>query len=93
MPAPRPRKTELSRSKIELYLDCPRCFYEDVVSGIKRPGGPPFTLNNAVVRIAPGDAVCGATLWTHHFFQSVTTIFGKAPPLPGLLRNCSSFFS
>jgi hypothetical protein len=71
----------------------PRCFYEDVVSGIKRPGGPPFTLNNAVVRIAPGDAVCGATLWTHHFFQSVTTIFGKAPPLPGLLRNCSSFFS
>jgi hypothetical protein len=41
-------KKALSRSKIELFLECPRCFYEDVVLGVARPGGLPFTLNIAV---------------------------------------------
>jgi hypothetical protein len=39
---------QLSRSKIELFLECPRCFHEDFVKGNRRPGMPPFTLNNAV---------------------------------------------
>lgn len=39
---------QLSRSKIELFLECPRCFYDDLVRGIGRPGSPPYTLNNAV---------------------------------------------
>jgi len=39
---------KLSRSKIELFLECPRCFWLDVVKHIKRPPGFPFTLNNAV---------------------------------------------
>ena len=38
----------LSRSKLDLYLNCPRCFYLDRRLGIGRPSGPPFTLNNAV---------------------------------------------
>ncbi|TSC58783.1 MAG: hypothetical protein Greene041619_329 [Candidatus Peregrinibacteria bacterium Greene0416_19] len=38
----------LSRSKIELFLECPRCFYLDRTLGIDRPDGPPFTLNSAV---------------------------------------------
>lgn len=38
----------LSRSKIELFLECPRCFYIDRRLGIGRPGGLPFTLNSAV---------------------------------------------
>ena len=38
----------LSRSKIELYVDCPRCFYLDRRLGIGRPSGPPFNLNSAV---------------------------------------------
>jgi CRISPR/Cas system-associated exonuclease Cas4 (RecB family) len=37
-----------SRSKIELYTNCPRCFYFDMNRGIVRPPGFPFTLNNAV---------------------------------------------
>lgn len=41
-------KWKLSRSKIDLYLECPRCFYLDNKLGIKRPGGFPFTLNIAV---------------------------------------------
>lgn len=39
---------KISRSKIELFLECPRCFYLDVVKKVKRPPGFPFTLNNAV---------------------------------------------
>ncbi len=46
-----PASTEtlkLSRSKIELYIDCPRCFYLDRRLGISRPSIPAFTLNSAV---------------------------------------------
>ena len=38
----------LSRSKLELFLECPRCFYLDRVRGIGRPPGFPFNLNSAV---------------------------------------------
>ncbi|MBI2013751.1 MAG: PD-(D/E)XK nuclease family protein [Candidatus Colwellbacteria bacterium] len=39
---------KLSRSKIELFTECPRCFYLDRRLGISRPSMPAFTLNNAV---------------------------------------------
>lgn len=39
---------KLSRSKLELFVQCPRCFYLDRRLGISRPSGPPFTLNSAV---------------------------------------------
>jgi CRISPR/Cas system-associated exonuclease Cas4 (RecB family) len=39
---------KLSRTKIELFIDCPRCFWLDMKQGVKRPPGMPFTLNNAV---------------------------------------------
>ena len=48
MPSRSLQRKQLSRSKIELFHECPRCFYLDVARGIPRPGGPPFTLNNAV---------------------------------------------
>ncbi len=38
----------LSRSKIDLFLNCPRCFYLDRRLGVGRPPGFPFTLNAAV---------------------------------------------
>ncbi len=44
--APEPFK--LSRSKIDLFLECPRCFYLDRRLGVGRPPGYPFTLNSAV---------------------------------------------
>jgi CRISPR/Cas system-associated exonuclease Cas4 (RecB family) len=40
--------TKLSRSKLELFIDCPQCFWLDLKKGVKRPPGFPFTLNNAV---------------------------------------------
>ncbi len=39
---------KLSRSKLELFIECPRCFYLDRRLGISRPEGFPFTLNKAV---------------------------------------------
>jgi len=38
----------LSRSKIDLFLECPRCFYLDRRLGTGRPPGYPFSLNSAV---------------------------------------------
>jgi len=38
----------LSRSKIDLFIECPRCFYIDRVLGTGRPPGYPFALNSAV---------------------------------------------
>ena len=39
---------KLSRSKIDLFLECKRCFYLDRRLGISRPPGFPFSLNSAV---------------------------------------------
>ncbi len=39
---------KLSRSKIDLFLQCTRCFYLDRRLGIARPSTPSFTLNNTV---------------------------------------------
>lgn len=39
---------KISRSKIDLFLECPRCFYLDRRLGIARPPGFPFNLNSAV---------------------------------------------
>ncbi len=38
----------LSRSKIDLFLNCPQCFYIDRKLGVGTPPGFPFTLNSAV---------------------------------------------
>jgi len=39
---------KLSRSKIDLFVECPQCFYLDRRLGVGRPPGFPFTLNSAV---------------------------------------------
>jgi hypothetical protein len=39
---------KLSRSKLDLFLNCPRCFYLDRRLGVDRPPGFPFNLNSAV---------------------------------------------
>jgi hypothetical protein len=39
---------KLSRSKVEMFTQCPRCFYIDRRLGLGRPSMPGFTLNTAV---------------------------------------------
>lgn len=46
-----PGQTEpykISRSKIELFSQCPRCFWLDVRLKITRPNTPPFNINKAI---------------------------------------------
>ena len=38
----------ISRSKIENFIQCPRCFVLDRRHGVAAPSGPSFTLNSAV---------------------------------------------
>jgi hypothetical protein len=39
---------KISRTGLELFGECPRCFYFAKRLGQPRPPGPPFTLNTAV---------------------------------------------
>lgn len=39
---------KLSRSKIDLFTECQRCFWLEVKHGIKRPPGFPFTINSSI---------------------------------------------
>ncbi len=41
----------ISRSKIDLFLNCPKCFYYDRRLGVAQPPGFPFTLNSAVDKL------------------------------------------
>jgi hypothetical protein len=41
----------LSRSKLDLYLNCPKCFYLDRRLGVGQPPGYPFSLNSAVDKL------------------------------------------
>ncbi|MDD5606444.1 MAG: PD-(D/E)XK nuclease family protein [Candidatus Pacebacteria bacterium] len=42
---------KLSRTKIDLFLKCPFCFYLDCRLGVSQPPGYPFSLNSAVDRL------------------------------------------
>jgi CRISPR/Cas system-associated exonuclease Cas4 (RecB family) len=39
---------KLSRSKIELFMQCKRCFWLNERHKISRPSGPPFNINKAI---------------------------------------------
>lgn len=39
---------KLSRSKLELFLDCQRCFWLDMKKVVKRPPPAPYTINSAI---------------------------------------------
>lgn len=46
-----PVSFRLSRSKLDLFLNCPRCFYLDRKLGVAQPPGFPFALNSAVDKL------------------------------------------
>ncbi len=39
---------KVSRTKIELFTQCPRCFWLDARHKITRPNGPPFNINKTI---------------------------------------------
>jgi hypothetical protein len=59
-------KWTLSRSKIDLFLDCARCFYLDNKLGVARPPGFPFNLNSAVDALLKKELDAHRVLGTQH---------------------------
>ena len=59
----------VSRSKIDLFLECPKCFYLDRRLGVGRPPGYPFSLNSAV------DALLKKEFDTHRASQTAHPLF------------------
>jgi len=41
----------ISRTAIEMFVECPRCFYLDKKLGLGRPSMPGWTLNSAVDKL------------------------------------------
>ncbi len=62
---------KLSRSKIDFFKECPRCFYIDNKYGVARPKMPAFTLNVAV------DALLKKEFDTHRVGQTAHPLMKK----------------
>lgn len=43
-----PTKPAMSRTKVERFRECPRCFYLEEKLKVRRPPGPGFSINSAV---------------------------------------------
>lgn len=63
---------KVSRSKIELFMQCPRCFWLDVRLKITRPSTPPFNINKAIDEL---------------FKKEFDTYRAKGEPHPLMLKN------
>lgn len=64
-----PRNSEpfkISRSKIDLFLNCPKCFYIDRRLGVGTPPGFPFTINSAVDKLLKMEFDVHRKLGTKH---------------------------
>lgn len=59
-------KWTLSRSKIDLFMECRRCFYLDNKLGVARPPGFPFNLNSAVDALLKKELDAHRALGTRH---------------------------
>jgi len=82
----------LSRSKIELYFDCPRCFYMDVVMKVSRPSTFPLNLNNAVDLLMKKEFDGYRQQGTPHPIQtgSAAGFIGSAHPMLDCWRSLKS---
>jgi len=71
---------KVSRSKIDLFIECPRCFYLDRRLGIGRPPGFPFTLNSAVDTLLKQEFDIHRVNGTQHPLQQKYGIDAKPVP-------------
>ena len=60
---------KISRTKVEFFLDCPRCFYLDRKYAIKRPPSFPFNLNSAVDNLLKNEFDIYRAQQSKHPFQ------------------------
>lgn len=70
---------KVSRSKIELFKQCPRCFWLDARLKIKRPNSPPFNINKAIDELYKKEFDVHRTAGTPHPIMTDNQI--KAVPM------------
>lgn len=75
---------KVSRSKIELFTQCPRCFWLDARLKIKRPSGPPFNINKAIDELFKKEFDVHRAAGTQHPLQVQFKISAKPYPHPDL---------
>ena len=81
----------LSRSKVDLFRQCPRCFYLDRRLGIARPPGFPFSLNTAVDALLKKEFDVHREVGTSHPLMSEAGIDAVPFPHPELETWRSNF--
>jgi len=64
------RPFRISRSKIDRFVECPRCFYIDRRLGTDRPPGFPFNINNAVDNLLKTEFDVHRAAGTQHPLQA-----------------------
>jgi hypothetical protein len=70
---------KVSRSKIELFKQCPRCFYLDTRLKIKRPSGPPFNINKTIDELFKKEFDRHREAGTPHPIMTSTSLEGVIP--------------
>lgn len=68
---------KVSRSKIELFTQCPRCFWLDARLKIKRPDGPPFNINKAIDELFKKEFDLHRAAGTQHPLQKKFKVSAK----------------
>jgi CRISPR/Cas system-associated exonuclease Cas4 (RecB family) len=70
---------KVSRSKIELYTQCPRCFWLDVRLKITRPSTPPFNINKTIDELFKKEFDVHRTAGTQHPIMVENKLSGIVP--------------
>src|SRR3984885_4086133 len=70
---------KVSRSKIELYKQCPRCFWLDVRLKITRPSSPPFNINKTIDELYKKEFDVHRTAGTQHPIMIEHKLAGVVP--------------
>ncbi len=71
---------KVSRSKIELFTQCQRCFWLDVRLKITRPSGPPFNINKTIDELFKKEFDIHRAAGTQHPLQVKFKIAAKPYP-------------
>jgi len=70
---------KVSRSKIELYMQCPRCFWLDVRLKITRPSSPPFNINKTIDELFKKEFDVHRAAGTQHPIMVKNKLTGVVP--------------
>lgn len=70
---------KVSRSKIELFMQCPRCFWLDTRLKITRPSSPPFNINKTIDELFKKEFDAHRAAGTPHPIMTTNKLTGVVP--------------